>query len=214
MAFKPGTVNKMMVSYAPWAVPIGWLHCEPQFELEQMETCPATIGNLPPHLAAGEQMIRFDTPINTHLTGDFSTKVTDPEADPLTYKVLAFHGPQHGKLVLNAIGTFDYDPVTNYQGEDRFYIQVTENNSTVTVFEVLIGVGVDSTKYSHTPHVSIDKAGVVVDQRYYNVHFPVKVSPAAQICEVWRLTVLQGAMDCDCMCYTRTDCFDIGIVKC
>jgi len=26
--------------------------------------------------------------------------------------------------------------------------------------------------------------------------------------------VLQAALDCECICYTRTDCFDIGIAKC
>ena len=62
------------------------------------------------------------------------------------------------------------------------------------------------------PHISIGPA--VVDQRWFTVYFPVTVSPAASTCEIWRLTVLQAALDCDCTCYTRTDCFDIGIAKC
>jgi hypothetical protein len=53
-----------------------------------------------------------------------------------------------------------------------------------------------------------------VNQQYFTVSFPVKVSPAAQLCEVWRLTVLQGALDCECQCYTHSSCYDIGIAKC
>ncbi|MGY3615671.1 Ig-like domain-containing protein [Bradyrhizobium sp. USDA 10063] len=213
LSLKPGTISKVSVGYAPWAVPIGQLHCPPQFVIEPLQTCPVPVGgNLPPQPQA--DLVRFDTPVNVHLDGDLNIQVSDPETDPLTFKLLPLYGPKHGKLVLDPAGLFAYDPVFNYQGEDRFFCSVSDGVNPPVVFEAVIAVGIASATLSPTPHVSIDHDGVTVDQRYFTVSFPVKVSPAAQLCEVWRLTVLQGALDCDCTCYQRTDCFDIGIVKC
>ena len=69
---KPGTVNKVSVGYAPWAVPIGQLHCTPQFQIEQMDTCPLPVGsNLPPTMTAD---VKFSTTVNAtareHADGD------------------------------------------------------------------------------------------------------------------------------------------------
>ncbi|MGY2987706.1 Ig-like domain-containing protein [Bradyrhizobium sp. USDA 4508] len=214
LTLQPGTTSKVSVGYATWAIPIGQLHCLPQFSLEQMDTCPVPVGgNLPPQPDNG--MARFTTPVDTAIAnGDLKTEITDPEGDPLTFKLLALYGPKHGKLVLNTDGTFSYTPASGYKGEERFFVSVSDGINQPVVIEVLIGVGVDPTSAVPTPHVSVDPAGVVVDQRYFTASFPIKVSPAAQLCEIWRLTVLQGALDCDCTCYSRADCFDIGIGKC
>lgn len=212
MSLKPGTTEKVSVGYAPWVVPIGRLHCEPQFVLEQMKTCPAPAGaNLPPR---PEAKVAFDTPTGNEIQGDLNIHVTDPEGDPLTYKWLFPYGPAHGKLTLYEGGTFSYIPDSGYTGVDRFYVSVSDSINTPVVFEVIIGVKVPSTNYNPTPHVSIDRDSIKVNDRFYTVSFPIKVSPAAQLCETWRLTVLQGALDCDCTCYSRSDCFDIRIVKC
>lgn len=213
VAFKPGTTNKLSVGYAPWAVPIGFLHCEPQFALEQKETCaPAMAGsNLPPAIPADP--IVFETPLNTALNDNFG--VTDPEGDPLTYKALPLFGPAHGTVQVSSNGQFTYTPAAGFVGIDRFFAGVADPSNAPVIFEVAVGVGGASVAgLQPTPHVSVDRKTIVVDQRYYNVSFGVKVSPAALPCEVWRLSVLQGALDCDCNCFTRTDCFDIGIVRC
>ncbi|MBO4228443.1 Ig-like domain-containing protein [Bradyrhizobium neotropicale] len=213
LSLKPGTVNKVTVVYAPWAVSIGQLHCPPQFMIEPMQTCPVPVGsNLPPQPQA--DLVKFDTAVNVALAGDLKPQVIDPEGDLLTFKLLPLYGPKHGKLVLDPAGTFDYTPTVNYIGEERFFCSVSDGVNPPVVFEVAIAIGIDSSVLKPTPHVSIDPEAVTVDQRYFTVSFPVKVSPAAQLCEVWRLTVLQGALDCDCTRYQRTDCFDIGIAKC
>ncbi|KRR21353.1 hypothetical protein CQ14_06805 [Bradyrhizobium lablabi] len=213
LSLEPGTTSKVSVGYATWAIPIGQLHCLPQFSLEQMNTCPVPAsGNMPPR--PNDNMIRFDTPVDTELADDLNGEVTDPEGDALTFKLLSLYGPQHGKLILDPGGTFTYTPNSGYKGGERFFVSVADGVNSPVVMEVFIGVGVASADADVTPHVSIDQAGVVVDQRYFTAAFPIKVSPAAQLCEVWRLTVLQGALDCDCTCYSRTDCFDIGIGKC
>jgi hypothetical protein len=211
LALKPGTISKVSVGYASWAVPIGQLHCTPQFMLEQMETCPVpTGGNLPPRAVAE---VAFYVGVNGHLDGDLTTMVKDPEDEVLKFKLLPLYGPAHGKLVFDPSGVFDYDPVQNYKGEDRFFASASDGVNSF-IFEVRIGVEMDPYKVTKTPTVSVVADGVQIDQRYYTVSFPIKVSPAAQLCEVWRLTVMQGALDCDCTCYARNDCFDIKIVKC
>ncbi len=209
IAVKPGTTEKVVVNYAPWAVPIGRLHCNPTFALEQMQTCPTASSDPQVPLP-----VKFTTPVSTMLAGDLKTMVTDPAAGVMTFKALPLYGPWHGALVLDPDGSFDYTPITGYEGEDRFYATAS-NASGSTTFEVMIGVGIaDLTTIKPTPHVSVDPGAVVINERYFTASFPVRVSPAADFCEVWRLTVLQNALDCDCICYNRTDCFDIRMVKC
>ena len=204
----------MSVGYAPWAMPIGQLHCSTQFTIEAMETCPVPMpvnGNMPPQVLG---RVAFETDKDTHLDGDLKPLVADPDVTTLTFKLLPLYGPKHGKLVLHPSGAFDYDPAYNYVGPDNFFASASDGINPPLVFEVIIGVGIPSDDVPDTPHVSVVASGVQIDQRYFTVSFPVKVSPAAQLCEVWRLTVLQGALDCDCTCYARSDCFDIKIVKC
>jgi len=206
---KPGTTTKVSVGYAPWVVPIGQLHCTPQFQLEQLETCPVSTGsNLPPQQ---QDSTPYQTSMNTLLSGDLAQKITDPESVALTFKPVSLYGVKHGKLELAEDGTFDYTPMSNYKGEDRFYVTASDGVNK-TMFEILIAVAVAVDMVAPMPHVSVGPA--TVDQRSCTVSFPVTVSPAADPCEVWRLTVLQAALDCACTCFTRSDCFDIGIVKC
>jgi len=209
LGLKPGTTSKVSVGYAPWAVPIGQLHCVPQFALEQRETCPTQ----PSGPAANTDPISYDVTVNTPINIDLAMVI---EPAPLTFKVMPLYGPLHGKVqpVVAYVndGKLTYTPAMNYTGPDRFFITATDASGHSKVFEVLIGVGVSGDTVVPTPHVSVGPASV--DNRYYIVSFAVTVSPAAAECEVWRLTVLQAALDCDCTCFTRTDCFDIRIVTC
>jgi hypothetical protein len=209
MSLKPGTTSKVSVGYAPWAVPIGELHCAPQFMIEAMDSCPPVVSNnLPPAAVAD---VKFSTAKNVQLDNDLKNMIKDPENAPLTFKILPLYGPKRGKMLLDPSGTFTYTPHYFYVGEERFYVTASDGPNE-SVFEVMIAIGIDPVTMEPTPHISIGPASV--DQRYFTVSFPVTVSPAANLCEVWRLTVLQGALDCDCQCYTRSDCFDIGIAKC
>lgn len=211
LALKPGSTSKVFINYAPWSVPIGRLHCSPMFELEQKETCATNTGA---PVKTGGLPVAFDTPINTTLEGDLKTKIEDPDT-PITFKHLVLYGPSYGSLLLEPDGLFDYDPLPGYEGPDRFFVTATDNLGKAATFEVLIGVGsTSSTSMKETPHVTVDPASAVVNNQYHTASFAVKVSPAADLCEVWRLTVAQNAIDCECICYNRTDCYDIRMVKC
>jgi hypothetical protein len=214
MQLKPGTISKVSVNYASWALPIGRLHCSPQFNLEPMQTCSVPAGaDLPPQPA---DKVAFDVTKNVVFNGDLNTQVTDPEGQPMEFKWLfnGAYGPNRGKLLLRADGTFTYTPDQNYVGPDRFYASASDGINTPVVFEVVLGVGTLAANIAATPHVSVISDGVQVNERLCLISFPLQVSPAAQLCEVWRLSVLQNALDCECTCYQRTDCYDVRIVKC
>lgn len=209
ITLQPGTTTKVSVGYAPWAIPIGQLHCTPQFAIELLDTCPVPIGdNLPP---AASSEVKFSTAMNSLLESDLKLMIADPEAKPLTFKLLPLYGPKHGKLNLLSDGTFSYMPVTSYTGEERFYVSASDG-AYIKNFEVMIAIGIDAAIMAPMPHISIGPA--TINQRFFTVSFPVTMSPAADECEIWRLTVMQAALDCDCTCYTRTDCFDIKMAKC
>jgi Bacterial Ig domain len=211
LALKPGSTSKVLLNYAPWAVPIGRLHCMPIFELVQMETCGAATGA---PVKTGGLPVAFDTPINTTLEGDLKTKIEDPDT-PIKFRHLSFYGPHHGTLLLEPDGLFDYEPTPGYEGPDRFFFTATDNNGHQATFEALIGVGsTSSVDMKETPHVYVDARSANVDYQYYTASFAVTVSPAADLCEVWRLNVAMQAIDCQCICYNRTDCYDIRLVKC
>jgi hypothetical protein len=213
VAIRPGTIDRLTVNYAPWSVPVGQLHCTPQFALEQMETCPAPIGgNLPPEISASDGMVRFNTGKNVKLVGDLRTKIKDPDGDTMSFKVLPLYAPKHGKLVLDSVGTFEYTPTSNFIGEERFYCSASDGQHSPFVFEVMIAVEIDAGTMVPTPHIVIGTP--TVHKEYHTVSIPVGITPAAHPCEVWRLTVLQAAIDCGCDCYTRTDCFDIKVASC
>jgi len=209
VTLKPGTTSRLPIHYAPWAVPIGRLHCEPQFALEQMAACGVSAGA--PVKVDGAN-VAFNVP-SPPLNGDFKTKITDPELGPMTFKIVPFTGPSHGAVDVHLDGTFDYIPNGGYNGPDRFYISATDETNKTSVFEVLIGVGsYDSADMEETPHVSVESW--TVNYQHYYVTVAVKVAPNADACEVWRLTAQMQAIDCNCVCYSRQDCFDIRMSKC
>ncbi len=212
-SFKPGTINKAAIDYTMWAMQTGRLHCNPYFDLVQQQTCGVPGGsNLPPQPGA---KVAFDTAANTALQGDLNSQVTDPDGDQISYKVVpSVYGPKGGKVAIDPTGQFIYTPNPNWIGIDRFYASANDGINAAVVFEVIVGVGSSSASAAPTPHVSVLTDGVQVDGRLNRVTFPVQITPAAQLCEVWKLTVTQQAVDCGYQCYNRTDCFDIRIVKC
>lgn len=213
VSLRPGETQALKLNYAPWAVPIApkGLHCEPGIQVELKDTCaPSTGANLPPS-ASGD--IHFDVVVNTPLTdGDLNDFVTDIEGDNLVFKVLSLYGPKHGKLDLNADGTFTFTPQGGYEGEDHFFFSVSDGVNPPVVLEALLGIGVPSINVRGTWDLTVGTP--IVDQRYYTVTLPIAASPAAKECQIFRLTVRQGALDCDCVCYYHIDCIDVRIAKC
>ena len=63
---------------------------------------------------------------------------TDPSG--LTLSAALVNGPTHGKLTLNADGSFSYTPNANYLGSDQFTYQASDGTSTSSVATVSLNV--------------------------------------------------------------------------
>lgn len=210
VTLKAGTTSQLIINYATWAVPIGRLHCEPQFALEQMAACGISPGA--PAKVDGEN-VAYDTDKDTEIEDTLETKIVDPEGSVLTFKITPFHGPKHGTIELEQSGLFSYTPEGGYVGEDRFYVTATDVTKKSATFEVLISVGQNnSSNMTETPHVTVE--AYTVNYANYFIKVAVKIAPNADKCEVWRLTARMKAIDCNCTCYDREDCFDIRMSNC
>ena len=107
--------------------------------------------NYPPVAVADAYVTDEDTVLGVAAPGVLSND-TDPEGEPLT--VVLETNVSHGTLVLNADGTFSYNPNANFHGEDSF---------TYRAF--------DGVKYSEIATVtitvySVNDAPVAVDDSY------------------------------------------------
>jgi hypothetical protein len=211
VALRPGTTSRISINYAPWAVPIGRLHCQPQFALEQMAVCNVTPGA---PVKVGGANVAFDTPVSTPLEGDLTETIEDPDGvEPMTFKLVPFQGPHHGVVTVQKNGLFEYIPEGGYNGPDRFYVSAIDVTNKMSIFEVLIGVGTTlSDTMQETPHVTVES--FTVNYAHYFVTVAIRVAPNADQCEVWRLTANMQAIDCNCSCYNRMDCFDIRMSTC
>jgi hypothetical protein len=215
---KPGETQPLVLNYAPWAIPIAQrgLYCEPVVEIEEKNNCsPGTTGDQPP--AATSELITYDVALNTAAAIDLATAIEDPEAQPLTFKVLTGYGPFNGYLkpVTPGVndGAYTYTPHTGYRGPDRFFVSASDGVNKPEVFEVLLGVGgVLGSTVTPTPVFSVGKPSV--NQKYYTVVLPLAASPAAKTCQSFRLSIRQGAQDCDWNCYYHVDCVDVRIANC
>ncbi len=98
----------------------------------------------PPTATNDVYLVDVDTPliIDDPLEGLLINDHDAPERDPLT--VLPGQDPEHGTLLLNANGTFEYVPDTGFSGIDTFTYQVTDGRSSSNIGNVTLAVGITS----------------------------------------------------------------------
>ena len=208
VTLKAGVTSQLIINYATWAVPIGRLHCDPEFAIEQMAACgivpgaPVKINGAP---------IAYNVP-SPPLEGDFKINIEDPEGGPLVFKSVPFYEPKYGVFEVQKDGIFKYTPTPGYNGPDRFYVSATVGMGKTSNSDSGRCQDYSSVDMVETPHVSIE--GYTVNYPNYFVKVAVKVAPNADKCEVWRLTARMKAIDCSCMCYDHEDCFDIRMSNC
>ncbi len=98
-------------------------------------TASITIANAPP--VAGNDT--FSTAYTTWLNASVAGNDSDPNGDPLTYALVT--GPSHGFFTLNANGTFDYTPYSNFSGTDGFTYTVDDGHGGTATATATITVG-------------------------------------------------------------------------
>lgn len=213
---RPGETNKWIINYHDWVAPIRGrgIVSIPSFQFELITPCPApNPANRPPTNVDYFPTVTFDTP----LTANVSASADDPEDQPLTFALLPIYGPTHGKVSFNSDGSYTYTPNAGYSGYDAFWFTTSDAVNLPVVNKVTLRVNPQSPAPAlptpaAQPHVWIDPMRVGL--RSPIVEFPVVVSPAARPGDLWRITVLQSAIDCEGICFSTVDCFDLLIGKC
>ena len=105
--------------------------------------------NDPPVASAAPVTTLEDKPVNGVVTA------TDPENDPLTFSKVS--DPLHGKVTLNANGTYTYTPDADYFGPDSFRVSVSDGNGgvdTVTVNVTITPVN-DPPSFKNTGNLTV-----------------------------------------------------------
>lgn len=201
----PGEVDKWVLNYASVILPANAVALlqTPEFSMTRLGcgSSPDPRDDVLPEL----QPVTLG---GTYL-GDLTPLVTGAN---LEFALVPFTGPKSGRLTVNANGTYNYTPLNGFTGYERFFWQVSIDGAPPVIQEAILGVGVPS------PPVTMLRADViirnpVIDNSLFLVEFPVDVSPAARVGDVWRIQVRQGYRDCN-GCYYTIDCFDLTIGSC
>jgi hypothetical protein len=213
---RPGETNPWIINYQPWVAPIGGrgIVGTPQYTFTKVLTGSTLNGaNKPPT----NTDYLFATAFGVPVVSTVATNAVDPEGQPISFATLPLYPPQYGTLVFNPNGTFTYTPQSNWYGYDSFYFTSSDGVNAPVVNKVTIQVNplapVPALPAPPTiPTFYIDPLKFSI--RNPTVQFPVQVSPAAVAGDVWRLTLLVTAADCDATTYQHTSCFDITVGNC
>jgi len=210
---RPGETNKFMINYAAWGLPLGGrgLTDRVEFSVERREQSPDSRAPVNPNKY-------FPAVFNTPLADTVATGASDPLDGTLTYKLDQLNGPERGEVVLNEDGSFTYTPTLGFTGYDIFFI-VTSNEAKSVTSQVIVGVAAQAAedplpaKAFEKPLAVLQKS-VVVDKQNFLLSFALKASPLAVVGDIYRVTIKQPAMDCNCIEYTHISCYDVNVVGC
>lgn len=209
----PAEVNKVQINYAPWAAPLGGhgLQNSTEFAIEQKS-------NPTPQNAPTNIDYRFASTAGVAIVGDVSVSANAPIGETITFGLVPFSGPEYGEITFDPNGSFTYEPTAGRVGYDHFFFW-TEAGGVRTVNQAQLKVSQTAPAdplpdHPLIPDVSVAMKTVNVDQSGYLLSFQLKASPAAEVGAIYRMTIRQPALDCDCNEYFHVSCYDITIAKC
>ncbi|RQO29632.1 hypothetical protein DBR32_15635, partial [Taibaiella sp. KBW10] len=97
------------------------------------DTAVVTIKILPERNGINNPPVANDdaatTPVNTPVSGNMIANDKDPDSNPLTINTSPVSGPTHGTVTINANGTYDYTPASNFVGKDSFDYRICDNGT-------------------------------------------------------------------------------------
>lgn len=210
-----GEVAKWTIDYAAWAVPIGGKGlAKTAFSVEKVSPDIAGNANRAPvaspfllALAAGDEV------------NAVQVTATDPDGDTLTFELDPLFRAENGTATITPDGLLTYVPNPGWSGVERFFYIVSDTADHAVRGEIAIRVNavMPAVQYAAplaTPEVRVLDARAAVDARRFELTFPVAVSPTARPGDVYRITVKQQALDCDCDSFIHVSCYDLTVTKC
>ncbi|WP_346842270.1 retention module-containing protein [Metapseudomonas otitidis] len=100
-----------------------------------------------------------DTPVDGRVTG------RDIDGDTLTYSIANGNGPQHGTVVMNADGTYTYQPAKDFNGSDAFTVTISDGNGGTTTSVVTVTVKpVNDAPVAPNSTASVDEDGTLTSR--------------------------------------------------
>ncbi|MEE1895302.1 tandem-95 repeat protein [Pseudomonas otitidis] len=100
-----------------------------------------------------------DTPVDGRVTG------RDIDGDTLTYSIANGNGPQHGTVVMNADGTYTYQPAKDFNGSDAFTVTISDGNGGTTTSVVSVTVKpVNDAPVAPNSTASVDEDGTLTSR--------------------------------------------------
>ncbi|HWP80993.1 MAG TPA: Ig-like domain-containing protein, partial [Candidatus Acidoferrum sp.] len=115
----------------------------------------------------------YTAQMNGLLEGNVLTNDTDVNGDTLT--AILVGEPAHGALVLNADGTFTYEPALNFVGEDSFTYKANDGRSDSNEATVSITVSAEPYTTLVGPDPAVIRIGNTFEVKYY-LHNVLNVS--------------------------------------
>lgn len=207
----PGESDSWNLDFGAWAIPIGGKGLsETAVNVEKLRTPPST-GVVP-------KFIANETDLNTPFVGTAAASFDIDAGIQVKYGKLPFDGPKYGTVTVDPdTGDMTYTPLNGYAGWDRFFLTASQENGKMTISEVAIGVkptvGV-LPSVAPTPDILIPEKGITLLRNIYTVKMIVAVSPAVRPGSIYRITVQQTALDCDCNELRNISCYDLTVGKC
>ncbi|MGE8501468.1 MAG: retention module-containing protein [Pseudomonas sp.] len=97
-----------------------------------------------------------DTPV------DGRVSARDVDGDTLTYSIANGNGPQHGTVVMNANGTYTYQPAKDFHGTDSFTVTIDDGNggTTTSLVSVIVNA-INDAPIAPNSSVSVNEDGTL-----------------------------------------------------
>ncbi len=218
MNLRPGEIDKVIINYAPWSVPLGGLGIVTGGTsidiVKDTASCASNVqdGFAPPTAPA----LSLTTPLNTAVAANVTAGVT-PAGNTFSFAIVPLSGPFHGGVVDTSPvgdGNFQYTPNPGFIGYDEFWVQTIDAQGRKVASAVVVAIGAPTSPAPPAfSGLYIDRTKIQVDTRFQTVTFPVALFPDARECERFRINIRQNARDCD-NTYSHLMCIDVYVGKC
>lgn len=209
MSARPGETNLVEINYANWAVPI-----------QGKGLFDGTIFEISSCLNCNENALPVIENSFIRTTLNQLVEVTITAENAVKYSILQRFSAEHGVIsdFDKTTGKFTYTPNAGFTGYDTVWFTAKDaagnSNSGQIIISVDKSAGEQNPQTDFQEPVTIKRDRVKIDRRNYLMNFALEISPGARTDDIYRLTIRQPVLDCDCNKFWHEMCIDVQIGKC
>lgn len=213
-SLRPGETNLLHLNYAPWSLPIGKLARATSADVVRInKTCEEGQIDGFTHPQNGSYRVsnKQCAPIEFDLCDH-----AKPRGNDFQFSLAPLSGPSCGKAEIEENGCVVYTPHVGFTGIDYFSYKMVDpqGREIIRTVEAKIGnTGMPSPwLMADRPYPHMSRA--VYDEHAQTVKIPIYMPFNTPMCESFRMTIKQRAVDCDHNCYEHFMCFDVYPTDC